>query len=807
MTAPHTEPIGTVEDSGSWSEEFSLRRTLIAVRRRWWAVVLVFLVVLAVGIWRTLNEPRLYRATSTVRIQQVQAPVAGAAPTPTYFDYRIDRLASERQVIASANVAERVVQRLGLRLQIALPADLRRGQLFGATPPVVDSAIPSADFQLRLADARYSLRGRGIDYGSAAYGDTLRGPGFMFVVPAPLGNGIGEVILHVGSWRSAIDLVRGGLSSAPVENTDIIAISYLGTDPVLTAQIANEVARAYADFSREALKEQAARKSAFIGEKVREQEARLSAAQDRLKEFRERNKLTDVTAEQLALQERIQNLEGERKQAQLEQDIYSSLIGKLSAADTTDEELRRLVGTQAVARNSSVNELYSRWFDLIRERQILVSQGFTPRYRDIKAIDSLIARTKQDLQVASSVYLQSLESRLESYDRNLAELRQQTTQFPGLAADQARLMADVATLQRIYEDLQSQYQLARIAESVDTDVVRLLDLATIPYIPVSPNRRRAAMLAAVLGLVLGIGAAVLLDRLDDSVRSPEEIQEQMGVPVLGLIPAIKLDGDGAGGGRRSLERLVTHADPRSTVAEAFRSLRTNLAFARAHQDVRTIVLTSPGPADGKSTTVANLAITFAQQGQKTLLIDADLRRAVLDKTFEIPRSPGLTDVVIGSTPLTQAVSQTQVPNLFVLGSGQFPPNPSELLGSAAMRRVLQEASEQFDVVLLDSPPLLAVTDAAVLTTLVDGAILVVRAEETARPAVRRALGQLHTVHGRVLGAVMNDVNFKDGAYYGGYGYYYYSYYGADALGNGKSSTVLQRLGRLASRATSGRKQT
>jgi capsular exopolysaccharide synthesis family protein len=228
------------------------------------------------------------------------------------------------------------------------------------------------------------------------------------------------------------------------------------------------------------------------------------------------------------------------------------------------------------------------------------------------------------------------------------------------------------------------------------------------------------------------------------------------------------------------------------VAEAYRSLRTNISFARAQSRARTLVLTSPGPADGKSTTVANLAITFAQQGQRTLLVDADLRRAVLDKTFSVPRTPGLTEVIVGVSPLSAAVHPTTVENLFVMASGQLPPNPSELLGSDRMRDVLAEAREAFDVVLFDSPPLLAVTDAAVLSTIVDGAILVVRVGSTSREAVRRATAHLRAVHSRVLGAVLNDIDASTGGYYGGYGYYAYAYHAQDD----EAPTLRGRLRRL-----------
>jgi tyrosine-protein kinase Etk/Wzc len=395
----------------------------------------------------------------------------------------------------------------------------------------------------------------------------------------------------------------------------------------------------------------------------------------------------------------------------------------------------------------------------------------------VKAVQRLITRTKEDVRSASQLYLQALQSRLGSLEKTIADLRLQTERYPKLEAEQARLSATLGTMQRTFDNLQSEYQLARIAESVDPGRVQSIDEATLPNFAVSPNRKRAITYSALVGVLLGLAMAFALDRLDDSVKSPDELRDQMELPLLGLIPAIRAER----GGRRSAEaasgRLITHADPRSPVAEAYRSMRTNLAFARAQQSPQAIVVASPGPADGKSTTAANLAITFAQQGQRTLLIDADLRRAVLDRAFNVSRSPGLTEVIVGESPVDDAVHATEIPNLSILASGRFPPNPAELLGSSRMQEILHEAKARFDVVLLDSPPLLAVTDAAVLSTMVDGVVLVIRAERTKREAVRRAIGHVRSVRGRFLGAVLNDVDMRSSAYYGSYGHYYYSYYG------------------------------
>jgi capsular exopolysaccharide synthesis family protein len=777
LRAPYLAPAVNGADNPVGSDLFSVRELVLAVRRRWWAVPLVFVLVVAFGIWRTLREPHIYRAATTVRIENSTSPIAGVQTSAPTYDYRIDPMVSEQQVIKSRMVAERVVNALGLRLRIVEPAGLRRSDLFGAVPPIVDSAATSGDYRLTFSDRTYTLSSGAIRYATVPYGAVAAGPGVRFVIPErpPVGNQ--SVLLEVLPLTAAAAELRGTIGTKVLPQTNIIEIAVFGTEPALVRDVTNTVAREYADVSSEMQRTNARAKTQFISTSLRDQRSRLDSAQMALKDFKERQQIGDVNVEQSALSQSIYRLEEAKRSGLVEQRIYSTLVGKLAAADTADEELRRLVGTDAVEQNRYIANLFDRWFSLIKDRETLYASGKTDKNDDVKAVQRLISRTKEDLRSASQLYIQAMESRLGSLDNTVATLRKQTEQYPRLEAEQARLSATVGTMQRTFDNLQSEYQLARIAESVDAGRVQSIDEATLPTFAVSPNRKRAIIYSALMGLLLGVVLAVGLDRLDDSVKSPDELHNQMELPMLGLIPAIRGDRRGSRSSNATLGRLITHADPRSPVAEAYRSLRTNLAFARAQQAPQAIVIASPGPSDGKSTTAANLAITFAQQGQRTLLIDADLRRAVLDKAFRTARSPGLTELIIGDATLEQVMHETEVPNLSLIASGRFPPNPAELLGSSRMQEVLHQAKAQFDVVLLDSPPLLAVTDAAVLATMVDGVILVIRTERTKRDAVRRALGHIRSVRGRLLGAVLNDVDLRSGAYYGSYGHYYYSYYG------------------------------
>jgi len=779
MRAPYLAPATTSDDGPAGVDLFSVRDFLRALRRRWWAVPLVFIPFVGFSFWRTMRQPQIYRAATTVRIESGASPIAAVQLSAPTYDYRIDPMVSEQQVIKSRMVAERVVNVLGLRLRIVQPSGLERVELFGSVPPVVDSSTPPGDLRVTFSDRTYALSSGPIRYASAPYGATIAGAGVRFVVPARPVIREPSVLLEILPLTAAAAEVRGGIGTKVLPQTNIVEISFFGTEPVLVRDIANTVASEYAKVSSEMQRTNARAKSQFIASSLRDQRARLDSAQGALKDFKERQQIGDVNAEQSALTQSIHRMEDAKQAGLVEQKIYYTLVGKLSAADTADDELRRLVGTDAVEKNRYIANLYDRWFNLVKERETLYARGRTDANDDVKAVQRLIGRTKEDLRSASELYLLALESRLGSLDKTIVELRLQTEKYPKLEAEQSRLVGTVGTMQRTFDGLQSEFQLARIAESVDAGRVQSIDEATLPTFAVSPNRKRAITYSAFVGLLLGVALAFALDRIDDSVKSPDELRDQLELPLLGLIPVIRAERRSRGAPDATLSRLITHADPRSPVAEAYRSMRTNLAFARAQQSPQAIVVVSPGPADGKSTTVANLAITFAQQGQRTLLIDADLRRAVLDKAFKVPRSPGLTEAIVGENALEDAVHETSVPNLSVVASGRFPPNPAELLGSSRMHEILHDAKTHFDVVLLDSPPLLAVTDAAVISTMVDGVVLVIRTERTKRDGVRRALGHIRSVRGRLLGAVLNQVDMRSGAYYGGYGHYYYSYYGAE----------------------------
>ncbi len=347
--------------------------------------------------------------------------------------------------------------------------------------------------------------------------------------------------------------------------------------------------------------------------------------------------------------------------------------------------------------------------------------------------------------------------------------------------NQAVLQAQVNQWQGTYAQLLASLQKGSL------NYLSIVEPAEIPSTPISPKIGLNVLLASAIGLTLSGGAGLLLEYLDDTIRSPEEARSLVDAPILTAIGKIE--------GESYPEKLIAEQEPRSPLTEAYRILRTNLQFSSLDVPLKTIVVTSPGPAEGKSVTAANLAVVLAQSGMSVILVDADLRRPVLHKTFDLKNQVGLTTWLAGQEteslavagshirsqsssalirPLEPYLQMTRVPGLRVVTSGSLPPDPAEVLGSIRMRQFLEEATQETDVVILDSPPCVTVTDAVVLSRWADGVILVLDIANSHRQGAQRARENLHTVGAKILGIVLNRLDPSAGGYY--YSYYYSNYY-------------------------------
>lgn len=319
----------------------------------------------------------------------------------------------------------------------------------------------------------------------------------------------------------------------------------------------------------------------------------------------------------------------------------------------------------------------------------------------------------------------------------------------------------------------AQYQL--LLGDTGVNVLTVIEQAQVPNVPVGPQWLMQVLLAAAIGAMLAVGAAFLIEYLDDTVKSPDEVLKTMGLTTLGAITRISGDAPS--------EKLITVRHPKSPISEAYRAMRTNLQFSSLDHPIRSMVVTSPNPVEGKSTTLANLGVVMAQAGKSVVLVDSDLRRPTLHKIFQVSNKTGLTNVLLDDRLVLDGhLQETGIENLRVLTSGPLPPNPSELLGSKRMAQFIELLKSKADVVVFDTPPALPVTDAAVLATQTDGVLLVADAGKTRRSAARQAVENLQKVGANVLGAALNRLSpGRSGGYY----YYYYYYYAEDEKGRRK----------------------
>lgn len=336
----------------------------------------------------------------------------------------------------------------------------------------------------------------------------------------------------------------------------------------------------------------------------------------------------------------------------------------------------------------------------------------------------------------------------------------------------AALNVQVATLRQSYAAL------VQLSGS-SANALTVVDPATPPREPSSPRVLLSTLLAALVGLLIALGIAYTLEYLDDTVKSSEDVEAATGLATLGTV--IKMKGDG---GRSEIYRLATLLYPRGPAAEAYRTLRTNLEFAAVDEPVRTLLVTSSIPGEGKTTTASNLAVAFAQAGRRVILLDADLRKPGVHKVFDLPNAAGLTSLLrTDDVAIDDVVQATEEERLHVITTGLLPPNPAELLGSKRMKTILERLVAAADLVIVDSPPLQAVTDAAILSAITDGTLLVIDAERTRRGAAGHGREALAKADARVLGVALNRISARAGS-----NYVYYDYYGA----HGKDSGVAAR---------------
>ncbi len=710
--------------SASREGEIDLHAYWRLVMRRRWVIAAVFAAAVLVTMLVTLRQTKIYAATATIIIdlnaprllnkEQVQDVVDSG--TGGYW-YSKEYYETQYKVITSHAVAQRVVDKL------ELSRDLRFLGLDEEKDP-------------KKAEERLAR-----------------------VQPA--------------------EALRKRLQVLPVKDSRVVRILVEDRDPKWAATLANAVAEAYITESLSVRSTTTQSASEWLEKQLADLETKLAKSSDDLFKFKQAHDIVATSWEdrQSMVSQRLSAVNDALTRARVTKaqlEARTEQVTGLTAALDNGEP-----STDAFAivnQSKTVQDLKLRYFEarmdcadlqvayLKDHPKVLACQAKLAAARDglTREVRAILEGARREYQEAVQTE-RKLRALLNESKEDAFGLNQHEKEYLELkrAQDNNQRLYDIV-LQRLKE--------TGVTGMMQMSNVRILDRAEAPRTADSPKPLRNLAIALVLGLLGGVGLAFLLESLDTSITSREQIEERLGIPFLGIVPTIER------GNEQVVRDLFVHSNPQSAAAECLRSIRTNLLFMSPGRPLKTILVTSSGPGEGKTTTAASLAEIMADGGNRVLLIDADMRRPRLHKVFGVEPGHGLSSLVLGESRLDAAVHRTNIENLSVLTCGPIPPNPAELLHTDAFKAILAEAAQRFDRVIIDSPPAGVVADAVVMSTLVDGALFVLKAGQTSRDAAGRALRSLLDVNARVFGAVLNDMDLEDRKYAQYYTYYRYGYY-------------------------------
>ncbi len=579
----------------------------------------------------------------------------------------------------------------------------------------------------------------------------------------------------------------------PIKGTRLVWVHVRANDPELATQINQAWAEVFVQRNMDEINQGLQDNLAWLAREVTSAEEDFRTAEQRLLEFRRANNKIALSSQEAGnlLVQQLEELSRKHALAEAERAQRQAEYDALAAVTRGKQDLRQL---SLLVDSPLMSGLRERLTTLEADREALLT-----RYLPDSPVPAMQENTKRladvQLQLQSEVQAElgrrrALLAQAQGHEVQLQmaidDLTKSALQENGDEAEYNLLRRQVDSKSTIYKRLLEQMQELDVTSSLKENNVRIIDPAEAKDKPVEPNYVRNIAVAVLAGLLAGVSLALFFDYMDTTIKTREEV-EALGVPFLGIIPSVPgLEGEGWEVARERY--LYSMNYPKSAFAEFCRNIRTTVNFSARDdgQPPRRLLITSAGPREGKTTSSINLAITFASAGRRVCLVDADLRRPSLHHAFGLPNEHGLSTLIGGSSSVADVSQQSPQPNLWIIPSGPRPANPAELLGSPECRAALDKLNETFDLVIIDTPPVVAVTDAVVLANDVDGVILVIKSFKVARDLVLQAKRQLVDVDARLIGVILNNFDIQRKSY--GY-YYYYTYYGADRedVGKGRKS--------------------
>lgn len=589
------------------------------------------------------------------------------------------------------------------------------------------------------------------------------------------------------------EILRSKLTIDPVKGSRLVYVTVRDTSPAQARRLSEAIARAYIAQNLEKMVSATGDTVVWLSGQLDHFKTELEQTENALHEFKKQNDLPSSTLEDLSKQIRMemQEFDSALTRTRMRRSELAARHSELSKISTEQPDQ---VPASELLSNAFLSGLRQQYQLAVRERAELVAEGKGENHPAVKKADEKVALAKSHL-------LAEIRNIQGAVARDLAIIQKQEAGEAALYEDARKKAVELnlkelefhrldrlrAQNEKLYGVLLEQIKEADLRRMMNTNNIRLVDVANEPKAPIYPRVSVNVGIALLVGLALGLALALLREQLDNTLKTPEDVESKLGVTFLGLLPERDVDGNDPAASKKKKNgksprrrpvtgqlppELLAHESPMSGFAEATRSLRTNLMFASPDHPYRRLLVASAAPSEGKTTVAVSIAISMAQGGQRVCIVDCDLRRPRLHRIFDRAGDVGVMNYILGECTIDEVAKPTVVPNLYCVPCGPIPPNSADVIASEKFRHFLEELSERFDRVILDSPPLIAVTDSAIISQFVDGVVFVIRAFKTSPAACRSGLRALFDVDAPIAGAVLNAVNL-DRHEYGYYHYYYY----------------------------------
>ncbi|MPZ77495.1 MAG: polysaccharide biosynthesis tyrosine autokinase, partial [Deltaproteobacteria bacterium] len=721
------------------ADETHLRDYWKILRKRIRFIVPVFLAVVAIGLLISFSSPTLYTAMSTLKIEPQNPTITGVAETTPKQDTSsaYDFYQTQFKLLESGPLAAWVIKDLSLETN----SSFRGGRTSNAIASLFSWII--------------SLPGRAIEAIIQLFeSDGEKGP------PGTSSYELGVSPRLVGRYRSFLEV-------QPVRNTRLVNIAFSTPDAKLSQDLANAHATGFIQMILENRFNMSKEARDFLGKKLVELREKVQRAELALNSFRQKHGVLSMEKGENIIVDRLVDLNKQLTVVRTERIQAESLFRM-----TKNKNSQHL---QLVLNDPLILQLKGTIATLETEKGRL-SSIFTPSHPRLQELNQQLGEAKKSLTGAINNVVEGIEmtyaaarSKEEALEAEAKRQQDTALDLKEVSVDYAVLNEEVIVNRGLYDNVLKRMNETGVANDLAAANIQVMQRAEMPSMPSSPNTTYALIISSVLGLILSVGLAFFLEYMDATLSTPEGVWAAVSMTTLGVVPHLKSLRHGykstlPQSARSQLEppeeiddtvsnELVVVRDRMSIIAESYRTIRTALLLSQAEHAPKVILITSPCPGEGKTVTTLNLSVALAQAGHKVLVIDADLRKGRCHHLVNISNHGGLSNVLTGNLALQKAIQKTGIKDLYVLPRGALAPNPVDLLMSQRMRDVLRELRESFDFIVIDSPPAIAVSDAAVLSVACDGVLLVVNGNMTTTPTARRAVERLEKVGAPLLGAI------------------------------------------------------